>query len=80
MLERNDGKYPPPTPGERFSYVVVKQQHEFKYDLKGNKSTSSVGDRMEYYEYALEHNLKPDLNHYISSGDFFLSKSTIYNI
>jgi DNA polymerase elongation subunit (family B) len=67
MIERGNPTYPPPEPVERFEYVVVKT-FPFVYDLKGNKKSLGMGDKWEYYTYALEHNLEIDLDYYISKG------------
>ena len=67
MVERNDPAFPPPTPGDRFEYVIAKK-YPFRYDLKGRKSKLSVGDLMEYYQYAKSNNIPIDLNYYMTGG------------
>jgi len=67
MVVRNDVDCPPPVPNERFEYIVVKK-YPFKYDRCGRKTVLKVGEKWEYYEYAIKHNLDIDLNYYVLSG------------
>jgi DNA polymerase elongation subunit (family B) len=67
MIERNDPRCPPPQPGERFDYVIV-DRYPYKYDIKGRKTKLSVGELMEYYDYAIAMDMKIDFNYYISAG------------
>lgn len=67
MEERNDPMCPVPQPGERFEYVVVKK-YPFKYDIKGRKTKPKIGEMWEYYSYAKAHNLKIDLDYYMTGG------------
>ena len=54
-----------PTPNERFNYVIVKKLQ--LYDHKGRKMELRVGDRMEYLDYAIKHNLEIDMNYYVET-------------
>lgn len=67
MIEMANDKYPAPAPGDRFEFVIVKK-YPYKYDIKGRKSELSVGEKMEYYDYAVENNLPVDLDYYMEKG------------
>lgn len=53
-----------PKPGRRFSYLVV-EQNPYYTDLEGRKKTKKKGEMMAYYDYAKEHNLKPNMMFYM---------------
>ena len=55
-----------PTPNERFNYVMVKKPR-WVYDHKGRKTGLSMGDRMEYLDYAIKHNLEIDMDYYVEN-------------
>lgn len=54
----NELKYSPLEPGERFSYVLVK--NDMLYDYKGCKIKVKIGDIMEYAHIALKEGMKVD--------------------
>jgi DNA polymerase elongation subunit (family B) len=56
-------KYQPLEPGERFSYVLVK--NNIMFDLQGRKVTVKIGDMMEYAHIAKEDNIEIDIVHYL---------------
>lgn len=53
-----------PIPNERFNYVMVKT-HRWKYNYKGPKTEIGMGDKMEYLEYVIEHDLEIDMDYYV---------------
>jgi hypothetical protein len=57
--------YEPPAPGERFKYIVVKQ--EKFYDIKGKKITVTKGDLMEYVHTVQKLGLEIDIGEYLKS-------------
>lgn len=67
MVKRNDAKYPPPKNGERFN-VIVADYYPFSYDIKGNKTILTAGEKYEYLSYMQDNKLEPDLKYYISTG------------
>lgn len=56
-------KYKPLEPGERFSYVLVK--NNLLYNLQGKKITCKVGDIMEYSHIAKSENMDIDIIYYL---------------
>ncbi len=62
-LEPRELKYSPLEPGERFSYVIVKENMIF--DLQGRKLNIKVGDIMEYAHIAKEENIEIDVVYYL---------------
>jgi len=52
-----------PIPNERFTYIMVKIPR-WKYDFRGHKTYTTVGDGMEYLWYVIEQNLEIDMNYY----------------
>lgn len=60
-----DSNRTPPTPYERFNYVIVKiTDHSKLYDFKGRKIDIKKGDRMELYEHAMKNGMEIDLDYY----------------
>lgn len=53
-----------PKPGRRFKYLVV-EQNPYYTDLEGKKKTRKKGEMMQYYEYAKDHNMKPNMVFYM---------------
>jgi DNA polymerase elongation subunit (family B) len=62
-LESNEFMYSPLDPGERFKYVLVK--NNLYYDLQGRKITHKTGDLMEYAHVAKKENMKIDVVYYL---------------
>lgn len=67
MEARNDPNYPPPVAAERFEYVIVKK-FPWTYDIRGRKKDLLVGDKIEYYTYAIKEGLEIDIDHYMSGS------------
>jgi DNA polymerase elongation subunit (family B) len=57
--------YEPPSPGERFKYIVTKQTEFF--DIKGKKITLKKGDLMHYVHVVEKLNLPIDIAEYLRS-------------
>ena len=55
--------YTPLEPGERFNYVIVK--NDILYDLQGKKVNIKVGDIMEYAHIAKQYNMQVDIIYYL---------------
>ena len=61
-----------PTPGERFSYVIIKR-YPYKYDYKGRQIALTKADKMEYLDVVKQYNYDIDLKYYFDnqiSGQF----------
>lgn len=67
MNERGDESCLPPKPGIRFEFVIVRRD-PFTYDGRGRKSKISMGDKIEYVDYAIKEGLDIDLDYYMSGG------------
>lgn len=67
MEKRNDPFFPPPKPSERFNFVVI-EKCPFTYETNGKLVRLKVGDKMEYLQCAIKHQLSVDLTHYITGG------------
>jgi len=67
MVEREDDTCLPPKPGVRFEYVVIRK-YPYIYDEQGRKSHLKIGDKIEYTDYAIKHDLPIDLDYYMSGG------------
>jgi len=52
-----------PTPGERFSYVIIKR-YPYKYDYKGRQISLTKADKMEYLDIVQKYNYDIDLKYY----------------
>ena len=52
-----------PTPGERFSYVIIKR-YPYKYDYKGRQIELTKADKMEYLDIVKQYNYEIDLKYY----------------
>lgn len=61
--EPNVLKYLPLEPGERFNYVLIK--NNIIYDHKGRKINIKAGDMMEYAHIAKSENMKIDISYYL---------------
>jgi DNA polymerase elongation subunit (family B) len=59
----NPLQYQPLEPGERFNYVLVKD--DVLYNLKGKKITVKTGNLMEYAHIAKQENMKIDVVYYL---------------
>lgn len=60
----SEGKTPP-KPYERFNYIITKITDPNRlFDFKGRKIDIKKFDKMEYIDYAKEHNIEFDLNYY----------------
>lgn len=57
--------YEPPSPGERFKYVIVKQT-QF-YDIRGKKINLGKGDLMEFVHVVKKLGLEIDIGQYLKS-------------
>jgi DNA polymerase elongation subunit (family B) len=57
--------FEPPSPGERFKYIVVKQKEFF--DLKGKTISLKKGDLMEYVHVVKKLGLEIDIGEYLKS-------------
>jgi hypothetical protein len=55
-----------PTPGERFSYVIVKR-YPYRYDYKGRQIELSKADKMEYLDIVRKYNYDIDLKYYFDN-------------
>lgn len=55
-----------PGANERFKTVICKQ-YPWTYDVKGNQSKLSIGDRIEILSRVIEENLEIDLEYYVSN-------------
>jgi DNA polymerase elongation subunit (family B) len=55
-----------PTPGERFSYVIIKR-YPYKYDYKGRQIELSKADKMEYLDIVKKYNYDIDLKYYFDN-------------
>lgn len=55
-----------PTPGERFSYVIIKR-YPYKYDYKGRQIELSKADKMEYLDIVKKYNYSIDLKYYFDN-------------
>lgn len=64
-LEPIEYLYEPPSPGERFKYILTKQLEFF--DLKGKKITLNKGERMEYPNVVVKNNLEIDIAEFLKS-------------
>ena len=62
-LEPKELQYLPLEPGERFSYVLVK--NDLLYDIKGRKINIKAGDIMEYANIAKRENMPIDVTYYL---------------
>lgn len=62
-LEPKELSYMPLDPGERFSYVIVK--NDILYDMQGKKLNIKVGDMMEYAHIAKRDNMQIDVVYYL---------------
>lgn len=51
-------------PGERVKYIIAKK-YPYKFDLRGRKTTLSIGDTMEFADKALEENIPVNIDYYI---------------
>lgn len=56
---------PLPHHGERFDYIMVKK-FPYTYNIKGNQTALSTGDKMEPLELVLKENLPVDLEYYFN--------------
>ncbi len=54
-------------PNERFGYVIVKK-YPFAYDIRGRKTTLSIGDKLELVDIAEKENLEIDLDYYMQGS------------
>ena len=54
-------------PYNRFDYVIVKR-NPYKYDVRGRKQDLSIGEKMEYYEYAVEKKMEIDIDYYMQGS------------
>lgn len=61
--EPNELKYLPLEPGERFNYVLIK--NNLLYDHKGRKINIKTGDMMEYAHIAKSENMSIDITYYL---------------
>lgn len=61
--EPNELKYKPLEPGERFSYVLIK--NEILHNFQGKRMAIKVGDLMEYAHIAKEKNMQIDIAYYL---------------
>ena len=57
--------YEPPSPGERFKYVIVKQT-QF-YDIRGKKINLGKGDLMEFVHVVKKLGLEIDIGQYLKT-------------
>jgi DNA polymerase elongation subunit (family B) len=64
MVQRADPTCPPPTPSDRFEYIIA-DMFPFKYDVRGRKVRLAVGDQYEYLHYAETHGLTASLAYYV---------------
>lgn len=55
-----------PTPGERFSYVIIKR-YPYKYDYKGRQIPLLKADKMEYLDVVKQYNYDIDLKYYFDN-------------
>jgi len=55
-----------PTPGERFSYVIIKR-YPYKYDYKGRQIALTKADKMEYLDIVKKYNYDIDLKYYFDN-------------
>lgn len=55
-----------PTPGERFSYVIIKR-YPYKYDYKGRQIALTKADKMEYLDIVRKYNYDIDLKYYFDN-------------
>jgi len=55
-----------PTPGERFSYVIIKR-YPYKYDYKGRQIDLTKADKMEYLDIVRKYNYDIDLKYYFDN-------------
>jgi DNA polymerase elongation subunit (family B) len=54
-------------PNERFGYVIVKK-YPYSYDLRGRKTTLSIGDKLELVEIAEKEGHAIDLDYYMQGS------------
>lgn len=55
-----------PEPGDRFKYIVVKRDL-YTYDIQGRQYEVKMGDRIEFPETVIKHNLDIDLLYYFEN-------------
>jgi DNA polymerase elongation subunit (family B) len=78
MADKLQAEGRPLVPYERISFVTLSVKKHF-YDYDGHVVHSSVGERGELLEYAIENKLPLDLDHYMTSICSQLARIIIYH-